>query len=91
MLEFFTSLGLIAFVATIPLAILTNINTNKTNQLLKNIHPELGRVSVFEISKMNDISEETRTYAKKAKSFLIYMLLDFFVMCLSGMMISTII
>jgi hypothetical protein len=90
MLEFFTFLGVITFVAAVPLAILVNINTNKTNQLLKTTHPELGRVSVFKIVEMNDISEETRTYAKKAKSFLIYMLLDFFVMCLSGMMISTI-
>jgi len=91
MLEFFTFLGLIAFVAAIPLAILGLVYTNKTNQLLKTTHPELGRVSIFKIVEMNDISEETKKYATRAKSFLIYVVLDFFLMLLSGMMISTII
>lgn len=91
MLEFFTFLGLIAFVLAIPLAIVGLIYTNKTNQLLKTTHPELGRTSIFKIVEMNDISEETRKYATRSKSFLIYAVLDFFVMCLSGMMISIII
>jgi hypothetical protein len=91
MLEFFTFLGIIAFVLTIPLAIVTSISTNKTNKLLKTTHPELGRVSIFKIVKMNDISEETKKYATRAKSFLIYMVLDFFVMLLSGMIISIVI
>lgn len=91
MLEFFTFLGLIAFVLVIPLAIIGLIYTNKTNQLLKTTHPELGRVGILKILKMHDISEETRKYATRAKSFLIYAVLNFFVMCLSGMMVSTII
>ncbi|CUV65115.1 exported hypothetical protein [Sulfurovum sp. enrichment culture clone C5] len=90
MLEVFTFLGLIAFVAVIPLSILAIININKTNQLLKINHPELGRVSIFKISEIDGILEETRLYATKARSFFVYMSLAFIVMLLSGMFISII-